>query len=991
DIDGNFAINVSANATLDISFIGYITESVKVTGSQPVQVALKEDAQSLEEVVVVGYGVQKKKLITGATVQVTGEGLQKMSKTSGLASLQGQAAGVNITQSSGAPGQGFKVNIRGVGTIGNSAPLYVIDGLSQGNNSSNFQNLNPSDIESIDVLKDAASAAIYGSQAANGVILITTKQGKAGKMQLSYDGFTGIQNPLKLPAALNAKDYILMENEMAFNDNGGMYIKPEMLPAGWYEGFLNETRQGTDWIDLFKNTNAPIHNHSISLAGGSDVSKFNLGFSYSDQEGILGNPAPPQSTRHTLRVNSEHTILKGKGFDIIKVGENLSYNHRESTGLSSFDGRGNALQSMIRATPLLPIYDAEGNYYDREDKRADGFDIGTSANPIGQLATGQAMNQISKNYGLRVDLFAEIQPIKKLIFRTVFGYKMSASSWRGYQMVGSWSETATTSDRVNQNASSGWDWSWDSTLSYAWNIQSHNFDAVLGTTIGKWGYGENINGYNGPSLFPGLFDYAWLNNVTNRDGTVMNTGSSPWGEGASQSFFGRVNYNYNEKYLLTMILRTDGSSNFARGHRWGYFPSISAGWVLTNESFMESTSNWLDFLKLRGSWGQNGNANIDAFQYLATIAMSAQYGYYFGDKNNMTTGAVPDILPNENVKWETSEQLDLGIDSRFLRSRLGVTFDYYVKTTKDWLVRAPMLLSFGTNAPYKNGGDIQNKGIELGITWNDHIGKDFSYGANFNISYNKNEVLRIDNGEGIIEGSSNILSQSTAPMYRAQVGYPIGYFYGYKTDGVFQNYAQVNTTKAKVADAQPGDLIFVDTNGDNEITSDDRTIIGNPNPDFIGGLSFNLGYKGFDFMVSTTGAFGMQVAKSYRDFGDSNYHNFSEDIFDRWHGEGTSNKLPRLTTGSHANWTNISDIYIEDADYVKIQNITVGYDFKKLFTKLPFSQARLYVSAQNLYTFTGYSGVDPEVGYAQDGWARGIDVGFYPAARTYLVGANIKF
>ena len=462
---------------------------------------------------------------------------------------------------------------------------------------------------------------------------------------------------------------------------------------------------------------------------------------------------------------------------------------------------------------------------------------------------------------------------------------------------------------------------------------------------------------------------------------------SPWDQGALASFFGRVNYNYAEKYMLTVVMRADGSSNFARGNRWGIFPSVSAGWVMTNEDFMQPlVDKGLDFFKLRGSWGQNGNQNITAFQYLATIAFNNSNSYFFGnDKKTRYEGAYADILANPDVTWETSEQIDLGFDARFLNSRLGVAFDWYKKTTKDWLVQAPVLASYGTGAPYINGGDVVNKGIEVALNWNDNIGRDFTYGVNLNVSWNKNEVTRIANEEGIIHGPSNILVQGMGEMYRAQVGYPIGYFYGYKTAGVFQNQAQVDATAAKLDTAQPGDLIYVDTDKNGVINQDDQTMIGDPHPDVTAGFSLNMGYKGFDFTVTANGAFGQQIAKC----GD--FWNYTTDIFNRWHGEGTSNTIPRLG-GSNQNWYTSSDLFIEDGDYVKITNITLGYDFKKLFRNIPLQQAHLYVSVQNAFTFTGYSGMDPEIGYGADtSWVSGIDTGFYPSPRTFLFGVNLKF
>jgi len=408
----------------------------------------------------------------------------------------------------------------------------------------------------------------------------------------------------------------------------------------------------------------------------------------------------------------------------------------------------------------------------------------------------------------------------------------------------------------------------------------------------------------------------------------------------------------------------------------------------------------MDFLKLRASWGQNGNCNISNFQYLATVSFDNTAAYSFGNnKDSQTTGGYANILPNPNVKWETSEQLDLGLDARFLNSRLNVAFDWYNKKTKNWLVKAPQLASYGTGAPYINGGDVVNKGFELALGWNDHIGKDFTYGVNTNLAYNKNKVTRIANSEGIIHGVENVLSQGTTEMYRAQVGKPIGYFYGYKTAGIFQNQADIDAWRKAgngilQSNPQPGDVKFVDLNHDGKITSDeDKTDIGNPHPDFTLGLGLSFAYKGFDLNIAAHGAFGQQIAKSYRKFVDGRHENYTTDVYERWHGEGTSNKMPRLTAGSNANYQNISDIYIENGDYLKVQNITFGYDFKKLFPKMCFSQARLFVTAENLFTITSYSGMDPEIGYGggTHTWASGIDIGFYPSPRTYLVGVNLKF
>lgn len=992
DMDGNFTLpDVPANGTLMISFVGMKPVEVAIAGQSNLKVTMKEESIGLEEVVAIGYGVQKKKLVTGATVQVDGESLQKLNTVSALGALQSQSPGVNITQSSGQPGEGFKVNIRGLGTTGDAAPLYVIDGIAGGN----INNLNPADIESIDVLKDAASSAIYGARAANGVILVTTKQGKKGQIQMSYDGYYGVQNVYKMAPLLNASEYMSIIDEIHFNEGLDLLNWATLVPdlyakvqSGW---------KGTNWLDEIRNKNAPIQNHAFNMAGGSEISSFSMGFSYSAQEGILGKPVSPDYKRYTARINSDHIALKNdQGLAIIKLGENLNFNYNEKMGIGIGDIYWNDVHNMLGANPLLPVYDDEGNYTESDYLNESGLvDLSPYIeNPIASMVYNRGQN-ISKNYALQANVYLEIQPVKSLILRSSYGYKMSASDYRSYVPAYDLSTTSTnTSDDITQSLGNGHSWTWENTASYSFSLKNHNMTALVGQSMEKWGMGTDLSTTDDYSIFND-FSHAYISNAQGwkRDSGGLSISGAPWGEGSLASFFGRLLYNYKETYMASVVVRADGSSNFAEGKRWGYFPSVSAGWVLSNESFMQGTQNWLNFFKLRASWGQNGNCNIENFQYLATVAFDSSNAYSFGNtKTTQSTGGYPNILPNPDVTWETSEQLDLGFDARLFDSRLGLAFDWYKKVTRDWLVVAPVLASLGTNPPYINGGDVENKGVELALNWNDKAG-DLNYGVNLNVAYNQNEVTRIANTEGIIHGETNVLSQGTGEMYRAQVGYPIGYFWGYKTAGVFQNQEQINAASATLQDnPQPGDLIFVDNNGDGSIDTDDKCEIGNPHPDFTLGFSFNLGYKGFDLAVTTNGAFGQQIAKSYRSFADSYWVNYTTDIFGRWYGEGTSNKLPRLTTGSNENWQEISDIYIENGDYLKIQNVTLGYDFKQLFTRIPLSQLRFYVSAQNLYTFTGYSGMDPEIGYGFDeGWVSGIDLGFYPSPRTFLFGVNLKF
>jgi TonB-linked SusC/RagA family outer membrane protein len=980
DSDGNFQISASIPCTLVISCIGFQTQEIKVTSpTTNLSIILQEDKDLLDEVVVVGYGTQTKKSITGATVHVQGDDVAKLNTVNALGALQSQTPGLSITQNSGMPGQGYKVVIRGIGTTGNSTPLYIIDGVVGGS----IDNLNPADIESVDVLKDAATAAIYGSRAANGVILVTTKQGRAGKIEITYDGYYGIQNVYKMLDLLNAQEYAMIMSESRMMDGLPDYDYASLVPN--WESIADGSWKGTDWLDLIREKNAPITNHTVNVTGGTEQSVYSLGFGYTHQIGILGKPVAPNYTRYSGRLNTEHTLIRKGDLEILKLGENLQYAYTENKGIQIWDIYSNDIRNMLTKEPFQANKDADGNY-----TYAIPWEI-RWANPIAYMDYTNRGNK-SINHNLQGNVYMILQPIKGLKYRSSFGFTFSSSSDRSFTP-----EYKLSSNQFNDNnsvyqaISHGGSILWENTVTYDFNIKEHGFNVMLGQSIEKDGLGVGMDGSNINSIFSD-FKHAYLNNtpiITTR--TTLH--GYPWDKQQIASFFGRVNYNYANKYLATVVLRADGSSKFAKGHRWGYFPSFSLGWVISDENFMKSTSDWLNFLKIRAGWGQNGNQDIPGFQYLSTISFSGA-DYVFGpDKSSITNGAYSDIMANEDVSWETSEQIDVGFDASFLDSRLGLSFDVYNKKTKDWLVDAPILATSGTGAPYINGGDVENKGAEVQITWNDKIGA-FTYSLSFNLAYNKNEVTKIANGEGIIHGESNVLCNQTSEMYRAQVGYPIGYFYGYKTAGIFQTQEEIDNYKgAKLPNTKPGDVIWVDRNGDGSINEDDRGKLGDPHPDFTSGFGFNASYKGFDLNITLSGVFGNQIMRSYRMFVDYPNQNYTTEIFKRWHGPGTSNKLPRLSSAGSTNWQYVSDLYMEDGDYVRIQNITLGYDFKNLFKSWDFVKSlRLYITAQNLFTFTGYKGMDPEVGYgASVDWVSGIDLGYYPSPRTYLVGLGIKF
>ena len=1020
DFDGNFSVEAPSNATLTITYVGYEPQKVSVAGKSNITVTLKEDYAMLNDVVVIGYGTMKKKLVTGATVQVKGEDIAKLNTTNALEAMQSSTPGVQITQSSTQPGKGYKVYIRGIGTTGDAAPLYVIDGVAGGN----LDGINPNDIESIDVLKDAASAAIYGARAANGVILVTTKQGKAGKVELSYNGAMGWSNAYKRPQLLNAQQYMTIIDEYTFNTSGQKMDWAGYVPADILTKVKNGW-EGTDWWGAFENKNAVQQNHSVTLTGGTDRSKFAMSYTYTGNEGIMGADVASYYKRHTIRINSDHVLLRVKDFDAITIGENISIGYNKNHDLAEDGMYWSYIHSLLQTCPLMPQYADNGDIYYYQDfdgtvKYGQGWNASLFSNPWENLTKGGFNSKAeSRNINSSATAFAVIQPIKGLRFRSQFNYNWGSGAYRNYGEPKSSGYGNATSPvySVSQSTWLNTSWSIENTLTYDLPIISgHKISAMVGQSFQSSAWSTNLGGSNKVNYGDQLatlkgWDSAWLSNIKLVNATDATLTGSPNDEEYLASWFGRVSWDWNETYMATVTMRYDGSSIFTDGKRWGLFPSVSAGWVVSNEPFMESTKSWMDFLKFRASWGQNGNNRISKYQYLATIALSGDAGdagYKFGSdmatsvSGTPNTGAYANIVPNPDLTWETSEQLDLGFDARFLRSRLGLNFDWYKKTTKDWLIGGNLLAIYGTNPAAINGGDVENTGIEIALTWNDRINKDFSYNFGVNFATNKNKVTRIANDNHYINGPSGVLSQGTEYIYRAEEGKPIGYFFGMSYSGIWQNQEQIDAAraagKAVLDNAQPGDCIWDDWNGDGVLTyaegeTCDRHEIGNPNPDIMLGVNLGFTWKGLDFAINGAGAFGMQIMRSYRSFSDAPYQNYDTTILNRWVGEGSTNEQPRISsTGSeNTNW--VSTRYMEDADYFKIKTVTLGYDFKHLWKACPFQQLRLYVQAQNLYTFTGYTGLDPEVGNSAggNGWASGIDLGLYPPSRTYLVGASIKF
>ncbi len=989
DIDGNYSLQVQQGAMLTFSYVGMQPKEVKVS-SDRIDVALIEDTGMLEDLVVVGYGVQKKKLVTGATSQIEGSKIAEMNTTSPLQAMQGQMPGVSIASESGQPGSGMKVTIRGLGTIGKGDPLYLIDGIG-----GDISTLNPADIESIDVLKDAASAAIYGAKGANGVVLITTKQGREGKAKVTFDGYYGWQSRPKKVDLLNAHEYMTIMDEQNINEGLAPYDWTSLKSIHNSNGEIYDT----DWMNLMFEDNAVTQSYTIGVTGGSQTSTYAMSMGYLNQEGIVGGKESSNYSRYNFRINSDHKLFNG----LITVGEQASFIYTKKRGIDVGNIWANGLHASFPMSPILPAYFEDGSY-----ANTNSADFNQNAgNPFGLMKVNT--NNKSVNATFSGNVYAQIEPLAGLKLRTVFGAVYGSSKWRRFSPKYKFSpQSEQTYDYAEQNMSNSLGMTWTNTISYDFDIKDHTFNVLVGMEAYRYS-GEYVGGAN-INLKEGFNDWehGYISNGTGSSlaSPGMQLQGYPFDDSRSVSYFGRLSWNWKEKYMINATVRRDGSSHFAPGHRFGTFPSVSAGWNLSSEDFMEPTRGWLDFFKLRASWGRVGNQNVDNYQYLAPITSANTYyffGQYVGPNGQLNGGygeilannwgAYPSRLGNLALTWETSEQTNIGFDARFLASRLGVNFDFYIKNNKDWLVKAPVLATAGTDAPFINGGNVKNTGVELNLSWNDVIGNDFSYFIGVNGAYNRNRVGSIPNEDGIIHGETGTIYNNNPEFYRAQNGKVIGYFYGYQTAGIFQNQKEIDDWRAAgngflQANPQPGDVRFVDADRNGLIDDADKADLGNGLPDFTYGFNVSLNWRNFDLSLVASGAAGMQIVQSYRDPGNQ-YANYTSRILDRWTGEGTSNTIPRVTN-QNINWQ-FSDLFVHDADYLRLSNLTIGYNFAPLINQSWLSNCRVYFQIQNLATFTKYDGMDPEIGYGTSDWVSGVDVGYYPRPRTFLFGVNLGF
>lgn len=960
-MDGGYELNVPAlEGTLVFRYVGFVTEQVQIDGREEINVALEPDVIYGDELIMVGYGIQQRSLVTGAISRIESRDIEQAAPLRLEQALQGRTAGVTVIQNSGQPGSPATVRIRGIGTTGDAEPLYVVDGMPVGG----IDYLNPADIASIEVLKDASSTAIYGARGANGVVMITTQQGSPGPIQINYTGYVGFQNPWKETDLLNAPDYMMIMNESYANDG-------RTIPFPNMEERVNEIGSGTDWQEEVFFYNAPVTDHTLRLSGGNETSTYMASMSYRQQDGIVAE-GKSNFERLSFRVNSNHQ--RGR----LDYGTRLTYTQKTTRGIDPNEEFGGIMARASNIDPVTPVYDEEGNF------ASSPFASQEVVNPVASIDIINSEWNEDKFVG---GIFGNFNFTDKLSLRSTLDIDLAYGNSRTFTPVydlGGNVFNNTSSAIQEQNK---WiTWQTSHVLRYQDQIADHNF-----SVLGGFELLDHRNEYIGGAAFSltmESFQHAWLSVGTDEENQ---TNWGGLGLESLASYFGRVNYDYDNKYVLEGVFRYDGSSKFGPDQRWGTFPAVSVGWVLSREDFLRDNP-YISYLKLRAGWGQNGSDNIGQFTYTPLITTHAGYG--FGTTPSVVTGAYPSQIANPSLRWETSEQTSLGLETAFLDHRLYVNFDVYNKETKGLLLAAPIPGFIGNAPPTVNGGTVRNRGLEIESGFRQIVG-DWRVSLSLTGTLNNNEMIDIENEEGRLFGAG--VSTSMDHVAMAMVGQPIAFFWGYETAGIFQNEDEIQNHVNEEGEliqpnARPGDMIFVDHNGDGQITDEDRIKIGNPYPDFTMGFNFDLDWRNWDLNMFWYGAFGQDIFMGGTRRHDLPMPNWKEDVLDRWTEENPSTTHPRVTIADpNGNFTRPSDFFVEDGSFVRLRNISLGYTLPPRITSLAgASRLRLYVAAQNLLTFTGYSGHDPEIG-AYGPLNVGIDRNIYPQARTITMGINLDF
>jgi TonB-dependent starch-binding outer membrane protein SusC len=984
DLNGFFTIDVNTGDTLVFSYVGFSPKELVVDEIEFLEVSLSEDIGILDEVVIVGYGSQKKSVVTGSISTISAKELKNVPNQRVDQALQGRTSGVVVASNSGQPGSSATVRVRGITSLSDGAnePLWVVDGVIV--DAGGIGYLNQSDIQSIEVLKDASSQAIYGARAAAGVVLITTKQGSSGKMKVSYNGFVGTSAPARTLELLNAQQYAELRNEASVAAGNGIIFED---PASLGEG--------TDWQDEIFNTAAFRQNHELSISGGNDVSTFYTSVGYWNEEGIVATDISNYE-RLNLRFNSTHQIK-----DWLKIGQNLGYTHAKSIGLGNTNSEfGGPLSSAINLDPITPVIITDPEvansspYSTQEGIMRDG-----NGNPYGiSQYVGQEMsNPLAYiktrlgNYGWSDDFvgnaFVEVKIIEGLTFRSTLGAKLSfwgSESFTPVFYLNSTSIYSTNSRFSGKNQQ--FNYNIENTLAYKKSFSDHNFEFLLG----QGAYQENWSSNLGVTKFDlpaDNFDDASMNFQVPTD--QINAFAGEGQLHRVSSLFARVNYNFAGKYLFTGNFRRDGSSRFGANNKYGFFPSASAGWVASEENFWP-TNDYVNFLKIRGGFGVVGNDNIGDFAYLSTVGGGRNYA--FGTSGAYYNGVSPNAPSNPDLRWEETTQINVGFES-VLFQNVRFSFDWFKKKTDDILMypRIPGYVGAIGN-PAANVASLDNTGIEIELGYRKTFTNGFSFGASGNVSHLNNEVTDLGADVEFLSGG-NSFQASTYPITRTAVGEPINSFYGFQRLGIFQNqddiYSHVNSAGEVIQpEAQPGDVIWADIDDDGVITENDRTFIGNPTPTWTFGLTVNAAYKNFDLMIFGQGAAGNMIFQGLRrlDIANANYQTTA---LDRWTEEDPSDDYPRLIDGDpNNNFSNPSDLYLEKGDYFRFKTIQLGYTLPgSLLSKLNIEKIRVNITAENLITITNYTGYDPEIG----GGTMSIDRGIYPQARSFLLGFNLNF
>ena len=1019
-VDGDFSLQVANGAVLEVSFLGYVTQTVVATPDRTLEIILQDDTQMLEETVVIGYGVQKKSVVTASISSVTSDDLKVQSQTRVDNMLQGMTSGVQVTQNSGAPGASSTVIVRGVGSINHASPLYIVDGMPAGS----IDYINPNDIERIDVLKDAASAAVYGARAADGVVLVTTKSGSEGKTTFSYDFSYGIQNPWRKPAVLNATEYAIMMNEGMLNAGSApIYDDPYSLG------------EGTDWVGAIFDKNAPIVKHDLSISGGNSRINYNVSGGYLSTKGTIGGRfGQSYYDRMTLRENVGITLFdqseSRNWLNKLTISNQISFAHIKSAGISANSEYGSPLGSALGMSPLDPIYaDAAEEarykslypagypYIIRNSEGvayfiADGGTYNEQANPIAMLDRPHAYSSTDKIVG---GLTTELQLIDGLKFRNaitldlsyVYGHSYTTQYFltsKSYSLdtvtqstVYDKNGNASTVEKTNYGSSATqtmnryYSYQVENTLMYDKSFGRHTLNVVLGQSA----YYSSSSYVGASALGLQYPDDPWKISVDNTLGQQSDGDRNGWGRWNSipysiLSYFGRVSYNFDERFLAQATVRRDASSHFGPNNKWGTFPSASLGWNMKNEEFLKYNTV-ISMAKIRASWGINGKDNLSDFLY----AVYAQSGnnYVFGSGANGTEsiniGVKASGLANPNAKWEQSIQTDFGVDLGLWGNQFTATVDYYIKDASGMLMEMQVPTYAGDSAPTGNVGTMRNSGVEIDLGYRGVAG-DFNYGVKANASYNVNKLTKLADDASYITTSSHKIGTLT----RGEVGEVFPYFWGWKTDGVFQNWDEVNSYVNKDGNliqpnAQPGDFRWKDINGDGVINDSDRTKLGKGIPDWTFGLTITMDWKGIDFSMLLQGQAGAQTLNVTRRT-DLYYINLPKTILNRWTGEGSTNKYPRFAFDSANENYRVSDYWMEDASFLRARNIQLGYTLPSNITKKVFiSRLRFYAQVENAFTLTKYSGCDPEVsgGFREVG----VDRGVYPQNRTVTFGLNLTF